>query len=1553
MLYRNFTEGKMNRDVDERILPAGEYRSATNIEIINSEGSDVGAIENTLSTKQLTNINLGINVKTIGSYSDEPEDKIYWFVKSDSGCYLLEWDDINQVSTLVLQDTRTEDVNRVLNLKEDKLITGIVKVVSEDTKKDLLLWTDDNIDPCCINIERAKTWAVNGFEKEDIFLIKKQPKNAPGAIPTYSSEESNFIEERFVTFATRYRYLDGERSAISTYTNYNFNPKKFKIDYQSMENIGMVNNFNAIRLTFDTGPKQVVGIELIAKESNSNVLYLVESFNKEKEGWGDDQEKDFVFSNNKLYDVIDESELFRTFDNVPRAAKALSLIENVPVFGNYLENYDIKDSEGKPIRIDYTLDIESNDLTGTPLTVGFTGSDLLIINFPGSVEYKKGQRLIIELQMLDITYGGKYSDFIEFILPKDFIDANDMADNDDFKFFVTDILSLRFLQGLTIALPVNYSQTGQTSFAITSSSPTSITISAISLDYTIDNSPSPDTFETIDFEFSGSTTANYSTLESFSSCKTNMEYEAGIIYQDEWMRKSTVLTSLKNTVFIPLKLSVFQNKLLININNPAPYWAKSYKIAIKSRPLAYQTIYATVFYPDGLFRWVKLEGANKDKVKEGDTLIVKSDLAGPLKEVIKTRVIEISQKDKDFIEANTDGDGNDIIEQAGLYMKIKPRGYDMSFKDNTIINIDKVAAAGKNRQEARQNEAILTAFFGNETDRTAWKNTTENNELKKPAIVVTEFNVFNEADGTFLEKQPIIAGSKIDIYFRVYEDGIGTVGEYEKDFIASAAYEDIKAWYEAEVVDLGAQADNFDITFEEGVSGEIRLLVQGNNTGSPQSSKQSRLVVRMDVVLVEGIMIFETEPKQSDENKYFEAEQVFDIENGLHKANVQDQTNSLPAVINLDFFNCYVQGNGAESYRIKDAVNQKFLNIDLKPTSTSIEPYKEIRRFADMTYGEAFVESTNFNGLNVFNLSKGNFKELDKQYGSIQLLYSRDTNIVVFQEDKTSYVLFGKDIINQANGIPAITAIPEILGQQVPYQGENGIGKNPESFAVDAYRGYFINPRKGTPIRLSNDGTTEINYGMISYFRDLLINNPTSKKLGGFDPYHKKYVLTASDEVQATFKSFCGNSIFKQVTEAFSYDFVLNELVGDVVLDYGIVGGNVTIQAVFDGITTVASNVTGTGQLTFARTNVNLDTVAVTVTPVTGTPVISITNQCPEGSELKITSIVLADSGDIGRTIINRFKRGTGQFYSDSEFFTSEGVNKFLIETGTEGVGKFPASGETITIQSFKDTYTTGKFYPERGNRIGYLVSTTVYVDTDIATIIAAATFPTLTKTVSGLSTEIHSGSFIFTRPSAAHHLYLIYDYRDNAVVANDDSIDIFQGDSFSLNVLFNDVNVWDSVVEIISGPSNGTAFVTPTKLIKYTHNNGASTSDSITYRVFNGSSYDTAVINIGITSDPRVPGGGTGGTDVDGRAYSQSISGYTSPANEGEGACGFTLDTTKYHDGASPNPTLDDFIFNDLAKSTPFNGLNRYYRIPGGRSIKVATNGRVLDLWICGAGNA
>ena len=67
----NFVQSKMNQDLDDRLIPPGEYRSAQNISISRSEGSDVGALENILGNGLLSNLNLSYNnLEIIGQVTD-------------------------------------------------------------------------------------------------------------------------------------------------------------------------------------------------------------------------------------------------------------------------------------------------------------------------------------------------------------------------------------------------------------------------------------------------------------------------------------------------------------------------------------------------------------------------------------------------------------------------------------------------------------------------------------------------------------------------------------------------------------------------------------------------------------------------------------------------------------------------------------------------------------------------------------------------------------------------------------------------------------------------------------------------------------------------------------------------------------------------------------------------------------------------------------------------------------------------------------------------------------------------------------------------------------------------------------------------------------------------------------------------------------------------------------------------------------------------------------------------------------------------------------------
>ena len=45
-MKNSFQKGRMNKDLDERMVPSGEYRDALNVEVTTSEGSDVGTLQN-------------------------------------------------------------------------------------------------------------------------------------------------------------------------------------------------------------------------------------------------------------------------------------------------------------------------------------------------------------------------------------------------------------------------------------------------------------------------------------------------------------------------------------------------------------------------------------------------------------------------------------------------------------------------------------------------------------------------------------------------------------------------------------------------------------------------------------------------------------------------------------------------------------------------------------------------------------------------------------------------------------------------------------------------------------------------------------------------------------------------------------------------------------------------------------------------------------------------------------------------------------------------------------------------------------------------------------------------------------------------------------------------------------------------------------------------------------------------------------------------------------------------------------------------------------------
>ncbi len=217
--------------------------------------------------------------------------------------------------------------------------------------------------------------------------------------------------------------------------------------------------------------------------------------------------------------------------------------------------------------------------------------------------------------------------------------------------------------------------------------------------------------------------------------------------------------------------------------------------------------------------------------------------------------------------------------------------------------------------------------------------------------------------------------------------------------------------------------------------------------------------------------------------------------------------------IKLPWNNCYAFGNGVESDRIRDDFNQSQIANGVKASTTIAEQYKEERRSEGLIFSGIFNSISGVNRLNQFIQAEPITKDLEPDNGSIQKLFTRDTDIVTFCEDKVLKVLSDKDAIFEAGGDARLTAANRVLGQAIPFSGDYGISKNPESFAADKYRCYFTDTQRAAVIRLSKDGMTPVSdYGMKDYFTDAFSNASNLRLIGTFDQRKDNYNLTIQNK---------------------------------------------------------------------------------------------------------------------------------------------------------------------------------------------------------------------------------------------------------------------------------------------------------------------------------------------------------------------------------------------------------------------------------------------------------
>ena len=148
-----FTQGKMNKDLDERIVPNGQYRDAMNIQVSTSDGADVVTVQNILGNTDIDPNNIVTpGYECVGSIADEKNDAIYSFITTHDGSGGTQNSAIVEYKkdldgSISINPVLVDIGNNVLKFEQGNIITGINVI------DDFLLWTDGESEPKKISIQ--------------------------------------------------------------------------------------------------------------------------------------------------------------------------------------------------------------------------------------------------------------------------------------------------------------------------------------------------------------------------------------------------------------------------------------------------------------------------------------------------------------------------------------------------------------------------------------------------------------------------------------------------------------------------------------------------------------------------------------------------------------------------------------------------------------------------------------------------------------------------------------------------------------------------------------------------------------------------------------------------------------------------------------------------------------------------------------------------------------------------------------------------------------------------------------------------------------------------------------------------------------------------------------------------------------------------------------------------------------------------------------------------------------------------------------------------------
>ena len=167
-VQNSFIKSKLNKDLDARLLPNGEYRDAKNVQVSRSEGANVGSLENVLGNKKLKDFNVitgSSNMVCIGKLVSDSTSEVYLFLTSytDPNPSQLEYTPGSE-NYIVVYNPSLPDAESLKILVKGSFLNFSTthEIYHANLLEDLLFWTDNRNQPRKINVNLANpTFSTN------------------------------------------------------------------------------------------------------------------------------------------------------------------------------------------------------------------------------------------------------------------------------------------------------------------------------------------------------------------------------------------------------------------------------------------------------------------------------------------------------------------------------------------------------------------------------------------------------------------------------------------------------------------------------------------------------------------------------------------------------------------------------------------------------------------------------------------------------------------------------------------------------------------------------------------------------------------------------------------------------------------------------------------------------------------------------------------------------------------------------------------------------------------------------------------------------------------------------------------------------------------------------------------------------------------------------------------------------------------------------------------------------------------------------------------------